>query len=132
VLRRFVLAGRDRHHRGKVAQEEAIVAVDHDAQELAALAEHKVTRRRREIPKHPLEKAVVHTHIPAMVGVEFEPEFAVSLPPLLMRTASGNLKGSVARGYTLTPSAETCWASTGITTTRGSASRNSIVEPLVR
>ena len=52
LLRRFLLAGRDRDHRGEVAQEQAVVAVDHDPEQLAGPAEDQIAARGREAGRY--------------------------------------------------------------------------------
>jgi hypothetical protein len=91
-------AGGDCRHRREVAEEDAVVAVHHDPEQLARLAEDEVAAGGREVAEQALEEAVVDADVARVRGVELETELAVALAAPADEERLGELEGSAARG----------------------------------
>ena len=56
----------------KIVDHGAVVAVHHDTEQFAGLAEHQVARRRRELAGEMFDEPVVHAHILRRPGVKLD------------------------------------------------------------
>ena len=76
VLGLHVVPGGQRLVGQEIRHQRAVVAVDHDAQQLAGLAQHEIAARGREVAKEPFEESVVHAHEAGLRRVQLETDFA--------------------------------------------------------
>src|SRR3954465_13477499 len=88
-LRLDIGSGADGLQSGEVLYHGAIIAVHHQSEKLAGLAEPEVAALRRKVAERAVEKPVVALEESGLGCIEFEPNLAVAAPAAIDQDGFG-------------------------------------------